>query len=114
MPHVICVIKDLNGTHQLLRLGEADCITPEVVDSEILAEEDVSNNPKGTSREVDVEAGERADASALDLKDVVTALEWICLAIEEEVEIREIGHLTAIDSVLPVPRFLGTDPRKQL
>ena len=107
--------------------SEADSISSKVVDSEVLAEEDVTwkgmktvvgrqergvrtNNPEVSAGEVDVHTSESANAGTAGVKDVVRTLEGVRLAAEIEGELRQGGDLVTRNGVLAVPRALGTDP----
>lgn len=90
-------------------LGKADSITTEVVDSEVAAEEDITNDPKRTPRQVDVHGSERTDASVLHVQDVVRALDRVGLAVEVEGELGQARDLLARNGVLAIPRFGGAD-----
>lgn len=70
-----------------------------------------TNNPERPAGEVDIEASEGRDTGALDLKDVIRALQRVWLLVEVEGKVGEIGNLCAVDGVLAVPRLLGTDLR---
>jgi hypothetical protein len=91
------------------RLGKTNSITTEVIDGEISSEEDVSNNPKRTTRDRDVETLERADASATSIENVIASLEGVLLAVESEGKLRELGDLVTGYSVLSVPTLRSTN-----
>ena len=67
-----------------------------------------TNNPE-LAGSGDIKASERADAGTLDFEDVVTALERVCLAVEGEGEVGEVGNLVAVKRVLAVPGLGGAD-----
>jgi len=80
-------------------------MSSEVVDGEVLAEEDVTNNPELLSAgEVDIHTSESANAGAAGVEDVVGTLEGVWLAAEIEGELREGGNLFTRKRVLAVPK----------
>merc|ERR1712000_361214 len=89
----------------LSRLGlcEADSILAEVVDTEVFAQESVTNDPDGAERSRDVQAGERRDTCALDIQDVILGINGILLSAEGEGERRQVLDALARNSHLSVP-----------
>lgn len=70
----------------------------------------IANNINRPHRRGDIHAGERRDTSTSDIEDVVFTTECICPSLESEGEFRKRRNGIAIDSILSIPRFLGTDP----
>lgn len=85
--------------------GSLHCKTRHDTHSVVLPEEDVTDDPDGAERGRDVKAGERAKARALDVEDVIAALEFIVLSVDDKLERRERGDLLTVDRVLSVPRL---------
>ena len=94
---------------RLLGLGEADGVVADIVNGVVFPEESVTEDDEGTSRLRDVEAHERADAAALDLKDVVVRADGEVVAGEGEGEVGERVTLLALNGVLAVVTLLGTN-----
>lgn len=73
-----------------------------------------TNDPELSAGEVDVHTSESANAGAAGIEDVVGTLERVRLAAEIEGEFGEGGNLVTRNSILAVPRTLGTNPAQHI
>ena len=103
----------LSCSSALVRRRKANGIATQVIDGVVLSEEGVTDNPKGTNGCGDVHSGERRDAGAAGVEDIVLTLEGVLLATKGERHVRQRGDSVAVDGVLAVPRLGGTDPADQ-
>ncbi len=69
-----------------------------------------TDDPKFTTWELEVHAGEPADASALNLEDVILSFESILLAAERESQVRESRDFFAFHCVLSCPSASSSNP----
>ena len=70
----------------------------------------LTDDPEFAPWEVDVHALERADAGALDIENVVGAVHWVVFAVERKRQLRKARNFFTRHSILPIPRFRGTNP----
>jgi hypothetical protein len=94
-----------------VRFREADRVATKIVNSIVLAKENIANDPEITSRNVQVHTREGRDASALEIENVVAALERVGSTIKVEGKVGQVGNRIAIKRVLAIPRLLSTDLR---
>lgn len=93
----------------LFGLGKTDGVVAQVVDAVPTAQESITQNGQGTNGLREVHAHQRADAGALDLKDVVVGSDGEVVASQGEGEVGQTSALVTVDSVLAVPRLLGAN-----
>ena len=97
------------GSSSLLRLGKTNRVVAEIVDGVPLPQKRITENGQRTSWLGDVKAHKGADAAALDLEDVVVGGDGEVVASESEGEVGKGVALIALNGVLTVEAFLGTD-----
>jgi len=97
----------------LAGLGESYGIFRKIVDSKVLSQQHISDNPDRAHRSRDVKTSERRDARVLHVEDVVRSFQLERFASKVEGKRRKVRNLGAVDSVLTVPAFSCTDFRVQ-
>jgi len=68
-----------------------------------------TNDPKTTPWKINVQTSEGRDAAALNLKDIVGALERERLSTEPKGELRKAREFGTINSVLSTPILFGAN-----
>ena len=120
--HNDIIIKTTVGSHKpiqlshhlvivicLFRLGQANRIATQVIDTVPLPQESVTQNSQGADRLREVHAHKGTDARTLDLEDIVIWTDAEVVTSKIESQIRQGVTLLAFDIVLACPRFLGTN-----
>jgi len=86
-------------------------VPAEIIDGEVAAEENVTNDPQVTAGKLNIHAHERGDTGSLNLKNVVGSFQWVGFAAKVERQIGEVRDFGTINLILAIPGFGSTDLR---
>lgn len=101
----------MRGTevNDLLALGETNGTLALVINAIPGSEEGITEDGERANGLGEIHSHEAADTGSLDFKDIVKGSDGEVVAGEGEGDIRKRVTLAAVERVLSVERFLGTD-----
>jgi len=89
--------------------GKSNSMLLHIINGEILLEEDITDDPKISTGEVNVHSLETRETCTLNVQDIVGRLESVFLSVEDETEIRQAGHGITVDGILTSPALLSAN-----